>query len=1169
MVDISSTSPVAPPRNRPFTRSRINTPAPPVEEETNVTDIPTPTEDYATEMAGRPSSVPAPDTPVSSRVSTGSTTIDALGTVLSDVGRGMVGGARDAAQEVNKAAFSLAGWLNENVADLGQIDFSNGIEWKPGMPASAPELPEVDKSDSLTENLVRGVSQFLTAFLPLARAMKVGSAPSMLGQFGRGSAAAAIADATAFDPQEERLSNLVEEYPALSNPVSAYLAADPSDSEAEGRFKNAVEGLGLGAATEGLFLSLKAIRASNILRNEFMATAGDTTALTRVRQARQAQRDAVQRAEEAAKAIASNNPKLRQRVLKEIAEMSYRIGDRGQVPRLNLVTGSEKKPELDPNVLREDTKELLKIKVDTPDLPEEVEALYKPETVNKLVAVVSDLEQAGVKIINPKKPVIDSLGDLLFLEPDVVPHRALQDAFSKYQLSWEDVLAGTIASGSEAGRILNRLSQLRKGTKRSVAVEPDDLADTKSFFTSTLRRAENVRRGALVSAVATASRNFQSGVYRLPTDSLANIIDTALINLKTDGVGSALKGLVTPDTYKKNFATFNWVFNNPKVASDYINLILDRPQFAKEFSHLTDNLNEIRNNVRVEPTSALGKGVDKVLTEAELFVDALNIPNKFQEQIIRRGFTLAEMERLVKAHYKQDLLKLLDEGRLSDLLNNSSDLVPEKAPRFEEIISDSVLKGMQASYSSRPENNALATASDWWARTGGTLAYEFPRFLALTVEFLAENSAGIGLVARRKLFTPGASIKDLTAQDRRNISRNLVTLGSVYALYKYYDETDADVDYTSIELPGSDKSVDITAVWPLRPLSWTASAIKHIKNGTYDTWIGSDPVEIITTFALPSLRASGGGEVLFALRDAIFKDNDGLENSKVKDAVSKFAASYLGSFGALSRQSEQLEQLFGVRGGEQRDISFPPDPTKSLGQTVEERAAARIYKSAEQEAKFPQKVSPFYGNLEKPPPGSRLAGVTLRDSKEDNEVAKFLTKFGYSEYRAGSQDKYPKFRREENTFLYNNYPSIVSYLKKVEEGFRKKYPDEGDLRQVVAPIVFANVNVLKAMASAAAKIDTEEFQKLKGRLTGVRDKIETLSARVTNTIEDIKEEIKNVDAEGRYQIQLESYTRLPLAKRRQARVVFKNIREKEPDLSSAEDLTALMVINEAMKSFEP
>ena len=132
MVDISSNSPVASPRNRPFTstRNRIPTappvegetnvkgtpervpappiegetnvnnisapspaedvPAPPVEGETNVKDIPAPTDDYDTEMAGRPSSVPAPDTPLSRRVSTGIPTIDMVGEALSDIGRGMV-----------------------------------------------------------------------------------------------------------------------------------------------------------------------------------------------------------------------------------------------------------------------------------------------------------------------------------------------------------------------------------------------------------------------------------------------------------------------------------------------------------------------------------------------------------------------------------------------------------------------------------------------------------------------------------------------------------------------------------------------------------------------------------------------------------------------------------------------------------------------------------------------------------------------------------------------------------------------------------------------------------------------------------------------------------------------------------------------------------------------
>lgn len=209
----------------------------------------------------RPKGMPAPVAPPS--------LLDRAGDVLSDIGEGVleapgqvVGGVRDAVQEMNASAFSLAGWLNENVADLGQIDFSNGFEWKSGMPARAPELPKVGEADSTTGGLVRGVSQFLTAFIPAAKALKVGSATTKLGQFGRASAAGAVADATAFDPHEKRLANLVQEYPTLSNPVTAYLAADPSDSEAEGRFKNAVEGLGLGTVAEGFFQAIRAVRAS-------------------------------------------------------------------------------------------------------------------------------------------------------------------------------------------------------------------------------------------------------------------------------------------------------------------------------------------------------------------------------------------------------------------------------------------------------------------------------------------------------------------------------------------------------------------------------------------------------------------------------------------------------------------------------------------------------------------------------------------------------------------------------------------------------------------------------------------------------------------------------------------------------------------------------------------
>jgi len=73
-------------------------------------------------------------------------------------------------------------------------------------------------------------------------------------------AAGAVSDFAFFDGMEKNLSSLVQEFPALRNPVTDFMAAEPG-SEMEGRAKRALEGLGLGAVTEGLLLGLRALRS--------------------------------------------------------------------------------------------------------------------------------------------------------------------------------------------------------------------------------------------------------------------------------------------------------------------------------------------------------------------------------------------------------------------------------------------------------------------------------------------------------------------------------------------------------------------------------------------------------------------------------------------------------------------------------------------------------------------------------------------------------------------------------------------------------------------------------------------------------------------------------------------------------------------------------------------
>jgi len=52
----------------------------------------------------------------------------------------------------------------------------------------------------------------------------------------------------------------VEEFPALQNPITEYLAADPDDTEMEARLKMSLEGAGVGVALEGVFNGLRAIK---------------------------------------------------------------------------------------------------------------------------------------------------------------------------------------------------------------------------------------------------------------------------------------------------------------------------------------------------------------------------------------------------------------------------------------------------------------------------------------------------------------------------------------------------------------------------------------------------------------------------------------------------------------------------------------------------------------------------------------------------------------------------------------------------------------------------------------------------------------------------------------------------------------------------------------------
>lgn len=212
--------------------------------------------------------------------------------VVEDIAvRGVVGGIRDAVQEGGEAITELADYLTGEYGDLGalqifdkegnfNLDYVSRDQAKKENTLLKMNIPEIQQPNGIAANITRGVSQFVTGFIPALKGVKGLTAGAKLTKGTKAAqltVAGAISDFAVFDPHAERLSNLANEYPALKNPLTDYLAADPTDSSAEGRFKNVVESLILDATLAGAFTS-----AVKVMRSSDKVATADSSALKEI-----------------------------------------------------------------------------------------------------------------------------------------------------------------------------------------------------------------------------------------------------------------------------------------------------------------------------------------------------------------------------------------------------------------------------------------------------------------------------------------------------------------------------------------------------------------------------------------------------------------------------------------------------------------------------------------------------------------------------------------------------------------------------------------------------------------------------------------------------------------------------------------------------------------------
>jgi len=702
--------------------------------------------------------------------------------------------------------------------------------------------------------------------------------------------------------------------------------------------------------------------------------------------------------------------------------------------------------------------------------------VLKPDKFDGIVAVASELKKKHPEYFKGNKPMIDKL-TALTVSGDL-DGQELVDMLDNYGLSFEDYVLSVAGSGSTAGKILNKLSQIKRARPTSVKDEAASkaLVEAQGNMRKGIMRVENVRRGLLVSQLATAARNVSSAVIRMPMEALGNVFDTALWKFSNEGIGNGVGAMVDPRNWKDSFKGLKYMFDGrPDEVRDYVNLILDRPELANQFDRMFNNLNEIQ-----EATGrGTGTAFDTIMSAAEDFTDVLNVPNRWQEYLVRRASFMGELERLTKREYGIDLIDTLQQGKLKSLLNDTSDVKPAEARSFIDLIDDAVTKSLDVTYAKQPDVQVFRSTASFIVRNGLTTVLPFPRFMFNSMELMGQYAGGAIWPVTRKVI--GLVDKNfagpLSAKDRQRISRNavgvlggagtglallseatededdpeslqqkmsdaLMSMATVGAAYQYRAGHAGDVPASFNEVyTDEDTVLDTTALFPLAQYLYLGEATKRLEDGTFGDWF--DARKFVQTFTGSNFRAGTGNAILDDIALIADDSSDLLVGERIGEAAGDALGNYLGTWMIPLAQEIEAQRAVGERGLEYRDVRQDPtlDGWESFTQALTRGPRQRsIGITPEEEAELPLREFLFNPDAQRVNPSARVL-LGMSQKKADPEYAEYLKRLGFSEYDFRVSDV-PSVQRFEVDFLQKELPIIVDAARRREKTLREEYQEK-------------------------------------------------------------------------------------------------------------------------------
>jgi hypothetical protein len=685
----------------------------------------------------------------------------------------------------------------------GSIDVLNFL--LPGDPLKDVKLPQVEEPSNLGLSIARDLLGFAFPYAGLSKLQaitKIPQATTKVGKIAQITTKGGFAEQLAFSPYEQRLSNLIDQYPSLKNPVTDYLKADNEDDEFTARQKMFMEGAILGIPFELLGVALGRGKV-----NKFVEPSKEADTLTK----------SVMKAE--ADNVSPNTIYSQKEQIEGIEKID--IAPKSKEELLNIQAPKFEKTQVDiEQVLGAKPRTLEGV-----DLPQAItRPAIKQEVNQNVLNAAEQLLLSGKVRRNPNLRLNEQIADLIVTGriDDQTFTKILKD--NKIQLNEFARYFG--ADKSDAGRTLQSLSviqskinKLNKVPNANTAYDQAVSASGADEFVPTTgrwRRADNIRRGLLTGQVATAVRNFQAAIGRVGVDVLEKGLDVALRSAYRSMSGGAMpkKSLSNPMTAFEGFLSiFRQVDpKNYKLVKEQTDNILS--SFPKEQDRLF---------LRYSSDIVEKSGGKDLLGKGEKAVHLVNFFNRLQEYIVRRAVFQSSLDELIRnnpKHYSnRKLAQIIADNDLNIFKQEDIAAAVEKALEVTFAKNFNQGKGIYegiADYFIKLINRLPFTAS---------LAIPFPRFIMNSLKFHAEYSP-LGFF---RYFSDGerqAFAKGNTA----GMSKAIIGSGMLLAAYNLRHQPYAGEKWYEFKI--GNRTIDFRPFNPFAAYLFVADAMKRTKEGT-------------------------------------------------------------------------------------------------------------------------------------------------------------------------------------------------------------------------------------------------------------------------------------------------------------------------------------------------